>query len=94
MMHLSTCCWPTTPLLIVQWVNPLPFAGIIKQGLSAATSHRISPRVTSPALVIWQSTRPLVAGSGCPGKINLNTTYIVVGDTSRRQRWEGGVFVF
>ena len=29
-MHVSTCCSPTTPRLIVQWVSPLPFVGINK----------------------------------------------------------------
>ena len=35
----------------------------------AATSRRLSPRVTASALVAWQSTRHLVAESKYPGKI-------------------------
>ena len=30
MMHLSTCCWPTIPRPIVQWVSPVRFVGFNK----------------------------------------------------------------
>ena len=58
---------------------------------AAATSRRFSPRVTTPALIVWQSTRHLVAESRYPGKINSNKSDVVVDGTPRYQPWGGGI---
>ena len=55
----------------------------------AATSRRLSPRVTTPVLIVWQSTRHLVAENRYPGKINNNKTDVIVDGTPRYQRWVG-----
>ena len=43
-----------------------------QRGVSAATSQRFLDRVTTPALMIWQTTRHLTAESRYPGKISTN----------------------
>ena len=60
----------------------------------AATSRRLSPRVTTPALMVWQLMRHLVAESRYPGKTNTNKTDVVADRTPRYQRWAGGMFRF
>ena len=52
----------------------------------AAISRRLSPGVTTPALILWQSTRHRVAESRYPGKTKTkitNKTDVVVDGTRR-----------
>ena len=60
----------------------------------AATSRGLSPRVATPASVVWRSTRHLFAEIGYPGKINNHKTDIVVDGIPRLQRWAGGMVRF
>ena len=59
-----------------------------------ATSRGLSPRDTTSALIIWLSTRHLVADNRYPGKINNNKTDVVVDGTPRYQRWPGEMVRF
>ena len=47
----------------------------------AATSPGRSPRVATPALIVWQRTRHLVAESRYPGKINISPTRHLVAES-------------
>ena len=57
----------------------------------AATSRRLSPGLTTPVLIVWQSTRHLVAESRYPGKINTIEIDVVIDGKPRYQRWAGGM---
>ena len=60
----------------------------------AASSRRLSPsRVTTPASILSQPTRHLVAESRYPRDLNLNKTDAVVDGTSRAPRTANPVIV-
>ena len=55
----------------------------IQFGINEASLLRPAgdPRVTTPALILWQSTRHLVAENRYSGKVYTNKSDVVVGDT-------------
>ena len=57
---------------------------------SFCDQRRLSPRVTTPALIVSQWTRHLVAKSRYPGKINTNKTDIAADGTPRCVPTMGG----
>ena len=76
---------------IVLYVNSYQVYSLGSMRPPAAASRGLSPRVTTPALIVWQSTRHLVAESRYPGKISNNKTDVVVDGTPRYQRWTDGM---
>ena len=60
-----------------------------------ATSRRLLPRVTTAVLIVWQSTRHLVAESRYPGKMNImETMSLSTVHLTHYERWAGGMVCF